>query len=163
MIDSDAMGVNLGGTEKIPMEVAVTVMRRGDFLLAGYNSKWEAYTLPMTKRRYWALPDNLDSFESESWEDAAARNLVEWWGSQVVQRPAHLLEVKAFRQSDRDLLVKNYHFQIYGAIVEEGQSLRPGLKAQWLSPEDFQDIHRRPISPTARHLINMLKDAGKLG
>jgi hypothetical protein len=163
MIDSNAMGGNLGGTEKIPMEVAVTVMRQGDLLLAGYNSKWEAYTLPMTKRRYWAMSDDLDSFESEPWEDAATRNLMEWWGPPVVQRPAHLLEVKAFRQSDRDLLIKNYHFQIYGAIIEEGQSLRPDLKAEWLSLEDFQDIHRRPISPTTRHLIDMLKDAGKLG
>ena len=144
------------------VEVAVTVIRRGDRILAGYNSNWGSFTLPMTKRRRWASPDDPQMIRDEPWEEAAARNVVECFGRTLVDEPKPLMEVKEFRQSDRDLVVKQYHFAVYEVGTPDDLPLFPGVMGEWLLPEQFLDVRRRPVSPTARYLLGELQKSGKL-
>lgn len=139
------------------LDVAVTAIRRNDLILAGFNPAWGAFTLPMSKRRQWAMPDDPQMVRWEPWEEAAVRNVVEWFGHTLLDEPRFLLEVREFRQSDRDLVVKEYNFQVFTVTSPEGEALVDGAIAEWLTVEQFLDVRRRPISPTARFLIGELQ------
>lgn len=147
------------GADYQKVEVAVTIIQRGDQILAGYNANWAAYTLPMTKRRRHADTVGNRGGGAESWEEAALRNVAEWFGDGTGGVPEHLLEITDYRQSDRDLIVKDYHLNVFRVIPAEGQALLPGVVAEWLFPRDFQEIHRRPISPTAKFLVDEVQRA----
>lgn len=157
--DSTCLGSR--DSERPRVEVAVTVIRRGQVVLAGFNTNWDCYTLPMTKRRYWPSSEEPGKFDAEPWEAAAGRSVLEWLPGADGAPPRPLMQVAAYRQSDRDLVVKDFHFEIFATDVEEGQQLRPGARAEWLSEEDFRDQLRRPVSPTARYLVETLHQAGK--
>ena len=153
-----------GGDSRRPsVEVAVTVIRRGSLLLAGFNHAWEAFTLPMTKRRCMERAGDSASFDPERWADAAARNVSEWMEDSALSPPVQLMTIEGYRQSDRDLVVKEYRFEVFTTTVPDGQPLLPDSVAEWLTPAEFRDVHRRPISPTARFLVQTLQNAGKLG
>lgn len=140
------------------LDVAVTVIERGGLLLAVYNEKWSSFTLPMTKRRQWKDPEVPGVVTDEEWIDAAARAAAEWLGRTSTTDPKHLSDtVPEFHQSDRDGRWKHYRFQVFQVSLEEGREPRSGAVAEWLTPEQFLDEERRPISPTARYLIGKLK------
>jgi hypothetical protein len=144
------------------VEVAVTLLKRGPLLLAGWNRNWDAYTLPMTKRRHISDAEGRPSPDAEPWADAARRNVTEWLASSEIPPLAPLMVVQGYRQSDRDLVVKEYHFEVFAANVNGEVPLRPGIITEWLRLDEFREVHRRPISPTARYLIQMLENSGKL-
>ena len=138
------------------------MIRRGDLILAGFNPKWDSFSLPMTKRRYWPSEAEPGAFDAETWEKAACRCLEEWLPRADGASLKRLAQVGAFRQSDRALVVKDFQFEVFVARVDDGQPLRPDLRSEWLAVDDFCDLHRRPISPTARHLIKTLQASGRL-
>lgn len=144
------------------VEVAVTVIRRGAALWAPYNPKWAAFTLPMTKRRGQENRDNSEIEESEPWPEAAKRNVVEWFECSFDQNFDCLMDIDGYRQSDRDLFVKIYHFRVFALAADNRLTLRPDVVGEWLARSDFQEFHRRPISPTARFLVEELQKQGKL-
>jgi len=94
--------------------------------------------------------------ESESWLPAAQRNVSEWLTVIGMPLTDHLQEIGQFRQGDRDLLAKDYHFQIYEAQFSEISVLLPNVRAEWLTQSELQQLHRRPISPTTRFLVQEL-------
>ena len=99
---------------------------------------------------------------SEPWDEAAIRNIVEWFGRTLTESPTPLGEIRGFRQSDRDLVVKDYHFEVFEVESPNDQTLISSAVAEWLMPDQFLDVKRRPISPTARFLVEELKAKGKL-
>ena len=118
--------------------------------------------MPMTKLRRWAHPDDPKMIHPESWVEAAVRNVAENLGRTLTDEPNLLLKISDYLQSDRDQVVKHYRFHVFGICVDDKSALVPGAVGQWLSPADFLDQKRRPISPTARFLVDSLKNEGKL-
>lgn len=146
------------GNHQFPMvDVAVTVIMHGKYFLAVYNRDWGAFTLPMTKRRRYEDPNVEGGIREEEWVHAASRAAAEWTGRTSTSGPKVLLEIAEFRQGDRDGKWKRYHFQVFLLPLDEKPSLVPGAIAEWLTPDDFLNKNRQPISPTARHLIQELK------
>jgi hypothetical protein len=145
---------------KVP--VAVTLIHFGSDLLLVYNAKWGAFTLPMTKQRRWPHPSDPCKTFAESWENAATRNLAEWLGRTFTSPPQHILDIEDYQQSDRDLKTKQYHFRLFAAAVDSADERVVWAAAESLSPAEILDPDRRPISPTARMLVQQLLELGKL-
>ena len=144
-------------TNVIPkIDVAATVIYRGDEILTVYNNKWQAFTLPMTTLRTWQFGVDGNAARVEDWADAAMRNVGEWLGRTSPQTPEFLLKLDDLRQSDRSGEVKHYHFQVFGVGVGD-HVLAPLASTQWLRADEIVDASRRPISPTARTLIRHLQ------
>jgi hypothetical protein len=141
------------------LDVAVTLITWGERVLAVYNSRWGSFTLPMTKRRDWHDPNVAQSHHGEDWLDAAARAGAEWLGRTCEPKPV-LDELGEYQQSDRDGTWKRYHFRVFRVSVEGVPDLVPGAIAEWLTPAEL--LGRRPVSPTARHVIAKLRENGKL-
>lgn len=146
-------------TEFPLVEVAVTLITRGDQILADYNPKWGSFTLPMTKRRTWIDPAVAKNHHEEDWLDAAARATVEWLG-RTCEPTLLLKDLGEYQQSDRDGTWRRYQFRIFRVPVQGETALVPGAIAEWLTPAEFQS--RRPISPTAQYLIAKLQENEKL-
>jgi hypothetical protein len=143
------------------LDVAVALITCGDRILAVYNDRWGAFTLPMTKRRVWEDPKaGKDSARTEEWEDAALRAAVEWMGRTTTQKPEFVLDFAEFQQSDRDEKWKRYHVQAYQIELGKDVTPPPSRITEWLTAEEFLDEKRRPISPTARHVVSELKVNG---
>jgi hypothetical protein len=146
-------------TEFPLVDVAVALITDGGRILAVYNPKWGAFTLPMTKRRDWHDPAVPASRHAEDWGDAAARAAAEWLGRTCDPVPL-FDDAGEYQQSDRDGTCKRYQFRVFRQAVEGEPGLVPGAIAEWLTPAEF--LTRRPVSPTARHVIAALQEAGKL-
>jgi hypothetical protein len=144
------------------VEAAVTLIVQRNRLLAVFNEPWSAFSLPMTKRRQWHDPNpNLDdAIRTEDWVDAAARAVADWLGKSFVKPPKFLLDIAEFRQGDRDGLWKRYHFQVFRVTVAPEVKPRRDAIAEWLTPAQLLDRERRPISPTARYLVEQLQAEG---
>ncbi|MBM4040913.1 MAG: hypothetical protein FJ290_20630 [Planctomycetes bacterium] len=136
------------------VEVAVALITCDKKILAVYNPAWAAFTLPMTKRRQWKDPNIKGGVRVEDWRHAAARAAGEFLLQTIASFPDEpALEVDAFRQGDREGVVKLYHYKLYRVAVTEGTPLVPGLRSEWLTWVDLQNPNREPISPTARELL----------
>jgi hypothetical protein len=144
------------------VDVAVTLIVRGGRILAVYNRPWSAFTVPMTKRRCWQDPSIPPAAREEDWVEAAARAAAEWLGCTSTTPPQFLADIAEWRQGDRDGVWKRYHFQVFKVELKEGDETSAGAICEWLSPDQFLDENRRPISPTARHLIKELQDQAQL-
>jgi hypothetical protein len=143
------------------VDVAVTLITRGGRVLAVYNPRWGAFTLPMTRRRDWHDPAVAASHHGEDWADAAARAAAEWLGRTCDPKPL-LDDPGGYQQSDRDGAWKRYHFQTFQVALADDPALAPGAVVEWLTPAELLSPTRRPISPTARHLIAQLQEAKRL-
>lgn len=140
------------------VDVAGVLITSGDKVLAVYNEKWGAFTIPLTKRRSWKDPGaEKDQERVEDWEDAALRAASEWMGRTTTQVPEHLGDVAEFQQSDRDAQWKRYRVQAYRIQLDEDASLPAGKIAEWLTVDELLDEKRRPVSPTARHVVAELR------
>ena len=141
-------------TPKIPLvDVAVNLITRGESILAVYNPEWGSFTLPMTKRRYWHDPKYPDKGTDENWIDAAAQAGAEWLG-RTCEPELLLAECGEYHRSDRDGTYRRYTFRCFGVPVDGTPPLVAGAITEWLTSNEFQD--RRPISPTAKHLVAKL-------
>jgi hypothetical protein len=108
----------------------------------------------MSKRREWKDPEaRQGSTRMEEWDDAAVRAAAEWLGRTVDEKPHLLLDMAEFQQSDRDATWKRYHFQVFELAVDKQREPPPSRVVEWLTPAQIMDERRRPISPTARHVI----------
>jgi ADP-ribose pyrophosphatase YjhB (NUDIX family) len=155
-------GKSLGSIMPL-VDVVATLIMKGDRILAVYNDKWGSFSLPMTKRRSWEDPVAEKGAERvEDWEDAAIRAASEWIGCTTTQKPQPLSEVGEFQQSDRDGKWKRYHLQAYKLAVADDTQIPPARVAEWLTVDQLLDENRKPISPTARHIVSELKLAGHL-
>ena len=140
-----------------PVEVAVTVMARDAKMLAIYNHKWGAFSLPMTKRKKWQDPQISLGVCEEDWTVTATRAAAEALGKSFApkQFPRRLMEVKEYRQRGEDGIWKVYAFQIFGMDIPGHATLHSGTVAEWLTPAEF-DTHQ-PLSTTARYLVHTLE------
>lgn len=145
------------------VEVAVSVIVRGNQILAVYNPKWMAFTLPMTKRRRWQDPNIPPAQREEAWIDAAARAAAEWLGCTVTGLTELPAEISPYHQSDREGQWNRYNFRIFRLTLEANQESLEGTVTQWLTHEQLLDANRRPLSPTVRHVLQALIQAGHFG
>ena len=83
----------------------------------------------------------------------AARAAAEWLG-RTCEPELILAECGEYNRSDRDGTYRRYTFQCFRVRVEGEVPLGPGAVHEWLTSTEFQE--RRPISPTARHLLAKL-------
>lgn len=148
----------------LPMvDVAVTLVMHEGQILLGYNEKWGAFTLPSTKRRSWEDPNAAkESVREEDWEDAAVRAAAEWVGRTLTVKPEYIGEVPEFQQSDRDGKWKRYRMRAYHVEVADTSMTTSQRCTEWLTIEEVLDKARRPISPTARHVVAELNLLGVL-
>ena len=140
------------------LKVVVTLVSSGDRILAVYNDKWGAFTLPMSKRRIWK--DASGQEQTEEWFDAAIRAGAEAFGRTMIGKPKFLVDVAEFQQSDRDDKWKRYQLQAFQIVVEENAPLPHARSAEWLTADELLDEERHPISPTARYIVSELRVAG---
>lgn len=98
----------------------------------------------------------------EDWAITAARAAAEVLGATLPADglPAPVMELRDFGQSDFDGTWKVYQLYVFTLSVREQTQAAPGLLAEWLTPDDFQQ--REPVSRTARYVIDHLRLEGKL-
>lgn len=151
-----------GQTNYREVEVAATLITRGQEILAVYNEQWMAFTLPMTKRRTWDDPNIPVAHREEAWIDAAARAAAEWLGRTVTGLTELPLppDTEPYHQSDRTGQWTRYTFQVFRLELDPNDEPLPGAVTQWLTREQLLDESRRPISPTLRHVLQALDQAG---
>ena len=140
------------------IDAVATIIFHDDKLQTVYNHNWGAFTLPMTKPRNRRLGLSGNATRWERGAEAALRNVAECLGITATQAPGLLLDVADLNQSDRSGQINHYHFQVYGFEVT-GQQIAPGVTGAWLTPDQILDESRQPISPTARTLVEKLKEA----
>lgn len=150
------------------LSVAVTVITRQGRILAVHNPKWNSFTMPMTKLR-----------NEEEWLDAAIRAAAETLDcvfriSPDPEKPfrAHctladidgrgvgpldrVLIMADYIQSLRDSKNKVYNINVFWIDLDMEPQLAPGVRARWLTPQQFCDDAVRPISHTARDVVKFL-------
>ena len=141
------------------VEVAVALITSGGRVMTIYNPRWGAFSLPMTKRRDWADPSLANGHRQDAWSEAGARAAAETLGttfrSQSFAQPIY--EIAEFQQSDSDGKWKRYHFQVFHVPFADKPESVHGVIVEWMPPAYFEDQERRPISPTARHIIAELR------
>ena len=142
------------------VEVAAVVIVRDRKILAVYNDKWGSFTLPMTKRRMWK--EMGVRMENEEWDHAATRAAAEWLAKTFLGAPAFCIDAPEWEQGDRDGRVKRYSFKVYELILDEDQELIHGAHAEWLTPKEFFQKDRQPVSPTAKTLLKELMAQSEL-
>jgi hypothetical protein len=149
----------MGQKSPLPsLDVAVTLIRRGPRVLMILNASWSAFTLPMTKRREWQDPNIPRGHREESWVDAAARAAGECLGRTFTAEPVLRESLPEFLQSNRSGVWNRYYFQVFEIPWPENDEIRSGAVFEWLTPAEILDEARRPISPTARHIIARLQE-----
>jgi hypothetical protein len=139
------------------IDAAVALIKQGSKYLAVYNPGWEAFTLPITKRRVWQVPQDPPTILEEDWADAAARAAAEWLGRTVRLQAAPFHEIVDLEYSGRTGEWKHYHLQIFEVPVQSDVKTANGTATEWLTVDEFLDEDRRPISPTAREVMRQLK------
>lgn len=153
----DGAGQAMGALMPL-VDVAVSLIMKGDRILVGYNDKWGAFTLPMSKRRTWTDPSSKEGGEqTEDWEDVAIRAATEWTGCTTSAAPEFLVDLAEFQQSDRDTKWKRYHLQVFKVDAGDDLEIPSSRVAEWLTADEIADESRRPISPTARHIVAELQ------
>lgn len=155
------------GERQFPeVDVAVAVLVRDGRVLAVYNDRWGGFTLPMTKRREPPQDPNVQAAPAPKqavWLSDAVRAQAEWLGRTCVLAPKEylapkfLLDIPDYQQSDRDGCWKRYTFQVFGTLLPHDVEPVPGKVREWLSPDDFVDRNRVPITNTARHIMAKLR------
>ena len=159
---SDASGKTISSLMPL-VDVAATLIVKNDRILAVYNKKWSSFTIPLTKRKVWNDPGtDKDESREEEWEDAAVRAAAEWIGRTLTNKPELLMDVAEFQQSDRDAKWKRYRMRAFTIRVDQDTEPPPGRITEWLTADEFLDEKRKPISPTARHIVAELKHNGIL-
>ena len=143
------------------VKVAVALIVNDQTILAVYNPQWGSFSLPMTKLRKWNDPNAPSGEREEDWRDAAGRAVAEWFGITIKGITKLVAEIPPYQQSDRDGAWKRYTFQIYQVSVGPNRLPIAGARTEWLTVDEFLDKERRPISPTARHLMGELNARAK--
>lgn len=148
----------------LPMvDVVATVVLAEGRILTVYNQKWGAFALPTTKRRIWEDANAVEgSAREEAWDHAATRAAAEAMGCTLTTEPQALGELPEFQQSDRDGAWKRYRLQAFMFEYDSIPDVHPVCVCEWLTPDQILDEARRPISPTARHVVSELKLRGVL-
>ncbi|HUT88049.1 MAG TPA: NUDIX domain-containing protein [Thermoguttaceae bacterium] len=142
------------------IDVVVTTIYCGDKVLVVHNGDWGGFTLPMTKQRRW--PPGFDGTD-DRWEtgsDAAMRNAGRCLGATFARPPGLLGDVRGIRQRSPTGVINEYLFQVFGFRVDEPR-IGEGVVGQWLTAEEILEPKRRPVSPTARTLVDKLKEFGR--
>ncbi|NIY14611.1 MAG: hypothetical protein GWM98_06820 [Nitrospinaceae bacterium] len=156
--DSSAEKVNA----ILPMvDVVASLVIAEGRILHVWNEKWGSFALPTTKRRSWEDPNAVKgSVREEDWEDACIRAAAEALGRTITEQPEEIGEIPEFQQSDRDGAWKRYRLRAYRFEFDSAPEVHPVRIHEWLSVEQVLDDSRRPISPTARHVISELQLKG---
>ncbi len=133
---------------------AALVTNRNNQVLLVLNDRWGAFVCPMTKRRRGKL-------ENEPMPRAAIRAAVEALGVPVRLVKGEHRRLSAQLQSGRQVLTKNYLYDIYH--VEPHPDFAEGLNIRqphlWLSPHLVLSGVYEPISESARVIVRaVLKD-----
>ena len=136
------------------VRVGVAVITSEGKVLMFFNSRWGAFSLPMSKQRTWADPTAPGGKRLESYREAAIRAAAEVRGKTLLAfPPGPGLPEHQYQQSDADGELKIYDFEIFRVDAGPAGPPAPGVAAEWLTPLEILDESRVPISKTARHLI----------
>ena len=144
------------------VDVVATLLAQGRKILAIYNPRWGAFTLPMSRRKQFNDPDVSKAIQPEDLERAAARVAAEVLGRTFAPEdfPKPLCEIKDFEQSDADGVWKLYQVHVFGLKLSEGVQLAPGVIAEWMPAIEFRI--REPITRTARFILKRLEEQDQL-
>ncbi len=144
--------------------VAVTVITQmeSNRILAVWNPRWSAFTLPMTKQMRWQDPNAPAGDRVEAINRTAVRAAAEVLGKTLEPTVLRRLmpEERQYGQSDSDGTWKLYRLNIYGLSLVEDIGLPVRVAAEWLTPEQF--AAREPVSNTARYVLAELNAHGML-
>jgi len=141
------------------VETVAVIIRSDEGILVVFNEKWGIFTLPMTKLRRWQDPNIPVAHRDESPIDAAARAAAEWLGKTFVDGLVAKANLRGYRQSDRDGVWKEYRIQVFEFKLPHGWLPWAGVRCEWLTSGEILNAHRRPISPTAQHVIREVSKA----
>ena len=142
------------------IDVVVTAIYCDDKVLVVHDGDWGGFTLPITKQRRW--PPGFDGTE-DRWEtgsDAAMRNVGRCLGASFPRPPGLLGDVKDVRQRSPTGEINEYRFQVFGFRIDKPR-IGEGVVGEWLTPDQILNPKRRPISPTARTLVDKLNEFGR--
>jgi hypothetical protein len=131
------------------VEAAVAlVMNRNNEVLLVWNDLWGMFGPPMTKRRRGKL-------ENEPMPRAAVRAAVEALGVPVRSVNEGQRRLAAELQSGRQLVVKNYNYDIYHIEPHPDFADRLCIRQPhlWLSPHQVLSGEYEPISESARVIV----------
>jgi hypothetical protein len=145
------------------VDVAVAMIACGKKILAIYNPKWGAFSIPMTRRRKWRDPAMRLGPKDEEWRLAASRAAAEVLGRTLApgELPAPLHEILEYRQNDADGIWKLYNLHVFKmTLPKPPASLGFGVTAEWLTADELHE--RVPVSSTVRYLLKELEGADKL-
>jgi hypothetical protein len=150
------------------LRVAAMIVSRGEAgepgapILAVFNEKWGAFTLPMSKVRSWEFAGVRGA---ETPKDAALRGAAESMGRSFAQ-PEHVEPLGVLPPekilSARSMDVKEYDIEVFRVWVEPDAEPEGLGVARWWPVDWFLDPDRKPISETARHIIKMLRKRGQV-
>ena len=144
------------------VDVGVALIASGDRILVVFNERWGSFTLPMSKRRVWAHPEQLGATADEEWIDAAARAAAEVLGKTCRPEAQAVLKASGERQSDANGVLKEYHFQVFRVEVDADAPIVAGVIAEWLTVDQIRGGELRPISVTAVRILEMLRRSDKV-
>lgn len=148
-----------GHNMKCPtVEAVAVVIAQGSNILAVFNPRWGAFTLPMSKRKQFLDRTISEAAKPEEWDRAAARVAAEILGRSFTRKefPKPICEIKDFEQSDADGVWKLYTIQVFGLKLSESVKLAPGIVAEWTPAADFKV--REPVTHTVRFIIDRLEE-----
>lgn len=98
---------------------------------------------------------------AEDWVDAAIRARAEWVRGTSRDSPTFVTELPEYQQSDRDGQWKRYEFHVFRLDLVN-LDLILSDKVDWLTPAEFLDLDRRPLSKTARDIVSGVQAATQL-
>lgn len=145
------------------VDVAVAMITCGKRILAIYNPKWGAFSIPMTKRRKWRDRAVRLGAKEEEWPLAASRAAAEVLGRTLApeELPLPLHEILEYRQNDADGVWKLYNLHVFKLPLPKiPASLGLGIDGEWLVADQLQK--NVPVSSTVRYLLKELEGSDKL-
>jgi len=143
--------------QQVEIVVVLVYDESSNRLLADYNHRWEAFTLPMTKGH--EIPSAIENGPPtmETPLSAAIRAAVEVLGRPLspFQLPEPMnIEIPMWEQSGRDGQWKRYHCLPFAMQAYFEPQPLPGHSAIWLTPAEF--LTHEPVSPTARRILQAI-------
>ena len=142
------------------VEAAVALIVWQGRLLATYNDNWGTFSLPIARVQTRGPGEHgVVTRHAGSFEAASRRAAEECLHHLVADRPEPVLELKEFLASGRDRVVKRYDVRVFRDDLKEPGAPR-GQGSTWSWPEELLKMNDEWLSPTARHILRELCDAG---
>jgi hypothetical protein len=142
------------------VEAAAALVLWSGRILAAFNENWSAFTLPITKRIVReGGRTGTDAAIAEAWEVTSRRAAEECLQRPVPEHPTPVLDLREFLASGRDHIIKRYHIRVFRFDIAAPDAPQ-GQGAKWMHADALLRPGETWVSPTAKHIIGELRDAG---